>query len=156
MNDDSILKFSDIEDENQREKEIRRFHARLDRSKSLTPYFTFINSQALRYYNAGTASNYIVRLGLTHVPRKPRNIESFDNELYTLRSGSVRSNPSNDPANLRAISCTCPDYTKRTELNAGRHAWDGGPCVSNAYGCKHMMAANMFLGLPATIPTDVD
>ena len=156
MNDNSILKFFDIQDENQREKEIQRFHARLDRSKELTPYFTFINSHALRYFNGETSSLYIVRLGLTHVPRTPRNIDTFENETYTLRSGSVRSKTSNDPANLRAVSCTCPDYTLRTELNAGLNRWDGGPCVSNAYGCKHMMAANMFLGLPATIPTDAE
>ena len=156
MNDGSVLKFSDIEAEDQRNKEKQRFQARIEKSQKLGGSFRFRNATSLAYKNTLGNPNYVVYLGLEHIPRTPRNIKTFGNERYTLRTGSTRSLDRDKPPVLRAVSCSCPDYTKRTDLNAGHRRWDGGPCVSNAYGCKHMMAANMFLGLPPTMPTDVD
>lgn len=151
----------------QQELERARFKARLNESKKLTNRFVFASATRLRYKRDRAPSTplqlyYTIHLGLAHAPKTPVKIEEYDNDTYTLRSGSLQSKSPSGPSALRAVSCSCPDFSKRTQLykksnhRTYKQNFRGGPCVSNAHGCKHMMAANMFLGLPATEPTDVD
>jgi hypothetical protein len=174
MNDKKPLTFATVRQyrnrrdngQTQRELERARFKARLNDSKELTNRFAFASATRLRYKRDRTPSAplqlyYTIHLGLAHAPKTPVQIEEYDNDTYTLRSGSLQSKSPSGPSALRAVSCSCPDFSKRTKLyrksnRPYRQNFRGGPCVSNAYGCKHMMAANMFLGLPATEPTDVD
>lgn len=173
MNGDDRLTFQDVGQYTnpstgpvpQRALEKERFKARFRKSTDLTdrisvvpgnPYRLVFNGNYDRPHNP--TPTYSIQLGLSHAPAKPVHRSEIAANMR-IRNGSCRIPDSVIPSNRVAIACTCPDFARRTKTyryaqgrSFSQNYAAGDPCVSNAYGCKHMMAANQFLGAPATPP----
>lgn len=171
MNEDNRLTFQAVGEytnpctgnKPQRSLEAGRFEARVGKSGSLVERIEPTSDAYVLKFRGNYPTRarnpyptYEIKLGLVHLPTTPV-MHSRSRGKFKYRSGSLQVTSPNSLSNLTAISCTCPDFSKRTttyKYSRGRSKREnykaGDPCVSNAFGCKHMMAANQYLGMPAT------